>query len=109
MVGDLILHHLQSQLMRLADEILQILHGSEARLDGVEVDRVITVIGVVIRKRVVIDRGHPDAGHAEILEVPEMVADAAEIAAMECPRGIAVHGTPGAGQRRLHRDIGEIT
>ena len=65
--------------MSVGDEGLIFLHGSHVVVEGVEID---DVIAVVVGVGVLPDRSEPQRGDAEIVEISEMLANSAQIAAV---------------------------
>ena len=63
--------------------ILELLHRSETRLDIVVVHGRVTVIGSAgIGSGVPVNGRHPDAGHAKVFQIVQMIAHAAKVPAM---------------------------
>src|SRR5438477_2889992 len=79
LVGDDVEHHLEALLMSLANELLELGHVAQMRIDGVRVEGPIAVISTLHLHS---DRRDPDRGHPETLDVVELVDHTLQIAAL---------------------------
>jgi len=102
MIGNGVEENLDALLVGSGDEVLIIGERAEMRIHGVEVHGAITVI--ILRGAILNDRGEPEGGDAEILEIGQMLADAAEIAAV-IGAGIRAVVSAGSAGRRIVREI----
>ena len=108
-VGDDVEEHLEAALMSQPDQLLELVVGAEVRVDLGEVgDPVAVVAGrdVVagaLHGPVLEDRGEPDRGRAEALDVVQLVDHAGQVAAViEALIGrVETGGEPVAGQAAL--------
>jgi hypothetical protein len=87
-VRHLVLYHLHAKPVRRIHQFAEVLHGAEVRLHVVEIDRVIAVVWTRVGCRVAVHRGRPDARDAEVLQVRQPLADAAQVAAVVGEHGI---------------------
>jgi len=71
--------HLHAEFVSVSNQILVVAHGSHVIVERVEVHH---VIAVVIRIGVLPDRRQPQRSNAKIVQVSEMLANAAQVAAM---------------------------
>ena len=78
-IDDVIDEHLHAQPVSVGHQRLVFRHGSHVVVEGVEVD---DVVAVVVGVGVLPDRSEPQRVHAEIVEISQMLANAAQIAAV---------------------------
>ena len=91
---DVVRHEIQNDLHPFAvcgdDQMLQIGQRSKVLFDSVFIHGAIAVVVLLGRVVVVHDRRQPDCGHTEVFQVVEVIADAAQVAAMISARFCAV-------------------
>ncbi len=69
------------ELMSRGHQVLNVVHGAEVILDRILIDRAITVIvggGVIV----LVERRQPERGHAEILQIRQVLLHSLEISAV---------------------------
>ena len=110
MIRHLVLNYLQTQRVSFLDQLTQRLHIAKAIFDRVIIDRVVAVIvsawtpgtiAVVHAVPIVVPGIQPERSHAKVLEIAELIDNAAQIAAMKGARILSIVG----GGRRIGRRI----
>ena len=94
-IDDVIDQHFHAKLMGVGDQRLVFLHRSHVVVERIEVD---CVIAVVVGVSVLPDRSEPQRGYAEVVQIVQVLANAAQIAAVICVRLIAVVHAGRAGR-----------
>src|SRR5882724_8903737 len=90
-IGDRVEENLHVPLMRSGYEILVVIESSQMRIDGIKIHRAVSV--VIVGGSVFHDRCQPKRRDTKILQIVQMVADAAEIASVPCAWFCAIVGT----------------
>ncbi len=90
MVHDVVEQNLDAEFVCISDERLVFAHRSHVVIGRVEVDN---VIAVIVRIRVLPYRGEPDRRDTEVVQVGQMLTDAAQIAAVIGHRLGAIGGS----------------
>jgi hypothetical protein len=101
-VRDDVEEDLDPAAVRVVDQLPQLVVRAQVGIDLGEVRDPVAVVagGLPLDRPVLEDRGHPQRGHAEALQVVELGAQAREIAAVVVALvgGIEARGLPVAGQ-----------
>src|SRR5438552_18271154 len=90
-IGDRVEQNLQVPLMCSGYEIFVVVESSQMWIDGIEIYRAVSV--VIVGGSVFHDRRQPERRDAKILQIVQMVPDAAEIASVPCAWFCAIVGT----------------
>src|SRR5258706_4068314 len=89
-IGDRVEENLHVPLMRSGYEILVVIESSQMRIDGIKIHRAVSV--VIVGGSVFHDRCQPKRRDTKILQIVQMVPDAAEIASVPCAWFCAIVG-----------------
>src|SRR5258706_5970941 len=90
-IGDRVEENLHAPLMRSGYEILVVFESSQMWIDGIEIYRAVSV--VIVGGSVFHDRCQPKRRDTKILQIVQMVPDAAEIASVPCAWFRTIVGT----------------
>src|SRR6266850_7229262 len=90
-IGDRVEENLHAPLMRSGYEIFVVIKSSQMWIDGVKIYRAVSV--VIVGGSVFHDRCQPKCRDAKILQIVQMVPDAAEIASVPCAWFCTIVGT----------------
>src|SRR5882724_2762294 len=90
-IRDRVEENLHVPLMRSGYEIFVVIESSQMRIDGIKIHRAVSV--VIVGGSVFHDRCQPKRRDAKILQIVQMVPDAAEIASVPCAWLCAIVGT----------------
>src|SRR2546430_4439670 len=90
-IGDRVEKNLHAPFVRSGDEIFVVVESSQMWIDGIEIYRAVSV--VIVGGSVFHDRRQPERRDAKILQIVQMVPDAAEIASVPCAWFCAIVGT----------------
>src|SRR5256885_15140269 len=90
-IGDSVEENFHVPLMRSGYEIPVVVESSQMWIDGVKIYRAVSV--VIVGGSVFHDRCQPKCCDAKILQIVQMVADAAEIASVPCAWFCTIVGT----------------
>src|SRR5450631_4587467 len=78
-IGDVVDQYLHAKLVRMGNERLIFLHGSHVVVEGVKID---DVVAVIVGVGILPDWGKPQGSGAEVVQISEMLSNAAQIAAV---------------------------